>query len=122
MSIFSKLAISIVYGKMYISAKTPLIILLWAIPFSYLGSVRGTWIVAENLNKYAKKYVMWGAIVNIILNYLLIPKIGINGAAIATLITEFFVCIISPLMYKETRKFTKIIIKSIILKYNIETQ
>ena len=38
---------------------------------------------------------MIGAFVNVILNYVLINYLGVNGAAISTLITYFFVNILS---------------------------
>ena len=42
--------------------------------------------LSENLQKYSFYRTLAGAIINIILNYLLIPKYGIYGAAFATLI------------------------------------
>jgi len=61
---------------------------------------------------------------NFILNYYLIPIYGINGAAFATLITQFIVAIIAPLFYKETRISTKYMIDAILFKgvsiYNVK--
>lgn len=60
------------------------------------------------VHKYSIGYLLsstCGAIVNIILNFFLIPKIGINGAALATCISY-----ISVYVYRiiDTRKFVKI--------------
>ena len=44
--------------------------------------------LSENLQKYSFYRTLAGAIINIILNYLLIPKYGIYGAAFATLISQ----------------------------------
>jgi Na+-driven multidrug efflux pump len=41
---------------------------------------------------------------------------GINGAALATLITQIFTSIITPLFYKETRINTKYIIDAFLLR------
>lgn len=116
--LFAKYIVLIIYGKQYLEAITPLKLLIWYVPLSELGMARGIWIVAENKNKYSKKYIIWGTVINIVLNYILIPKIGINGAIIATLITELFTCFISPLFYKETRIHTKYILQSIIFKFD----
>ena len=42
--------------------------------------------------------------VNIVLNYLMIPEIGIYGAAAATVITQFFSLFLSNLFFKNGRK------------------
>lgn len=112
----NKLIMGILYGKEYISGSNVLLIAAWTNMFSILGSARGIWIVAENKNKYSKKYLFWGAIVNVILNTILIPKYGIIGAAIATLITQITTCLVAPLFYKETKVHTKYILESLILK------
>lgn len=115
-TIFSKLIINILYGKEYLAARKALIIAVWYTGLSYLGSARGTWIVCENKNKYVKKYIIYGAIVNLILNSILIPTIGICGAAIATLVTQIVVVLMAPLLYKETRISTKYMLDGILLK------
>lgn len=115
-TIFSKSIILILYGEEYISAQITLIIAVWYTAFAYLGSARSIWIVSEKKNKYVKKYVIIGGIINLLLNLSLIPSLGINGAAIATLISQIVVALIAPLFYKETRVSTKIIIEGIFLK------
>ncbi len=55
-----------------------------SIPFSYF-------LLASDQQKKYLFNVSIGAIVNICLNFLLIPKYGITGAAISTIITEFVV-------------------------------
>lgn len=115
-TIFSKYIILILYGNEYLLAKNTLSIAVWYTTFAYLGSARGIWIVCENKNKYSKRYVFIGTIINLILNAWLIPKYTINGAAIATLITQVIVALIAPLFYKETRISTKYILEGIFLK------
>ncbi len=115
-TIFSTLIINILYGQEYIGAKSALLVSAWYPTFAYLGIARNPWTVINNKNKYTKKYVFWGATVNLILNSLLIPKYGIAGAAIATLIAEIVVSMIAPLFYKETRISVKHIVEAIFLK------
>ena len=115
-TIFSKLIILVLFGEKYLAAQVTLIVAVWYTAFAYLGSARSIWIVGEKKNKYVKKYVIIGGIINLILNLLLIPALGINGAAIATLISQIVVALIAPLFYKETRISTKIMIEGILLK------
>lgn len=116
-SVFGGYAINVLYGSQYYEAIDPLKILIWSEIFSMIGTARSVWIVSEKKNKYVKYYLIYGVIVNAILNYLLIPKIGIIGAAIATLVTQVTTSIIAPLFYKETRIHTKYVFESFILKW-----
>ena len=115
-SVSSKLILDILYDTVYLSASVALAVVIWYTTFSTLGTARGVWIVCENKNKYTGRLVFWGVILNFILNYLLIPIMGINGAALATLITQIFTSIITPLFYKETRINTKYIIDAFLLR------
>lgn len=118
-TIFSKIVINILFGQEYIGAQTALIIAVWYTAFAYLGSARNIWFISENKIKYSKKCVIFGAVSNLILNYILIPIYGINGAAIATLISQIIVSLIAPLFYKEIKISTKIMIESIFSKNNL---
>lgn len=115
-SVGSKLMINILYGAEYAAAAPVLTIAIWYTTFSTLGTARGIWVLCENKNAYVKKYVLWGAVLNLVLNFLLIPVLGINGAAIATLITQIFTCIFAPMLYKSTRGHTKYIIDAFLLR------
>lgn len=106
--VFGKIAVWILYGKSYEPAVPALMILIWATNFSMIGTARSIWVVTENKNRYVKYYVFIGAVVNVILNSLLIPVWEINGASIATLISQIVVGIIAPYFFKNTREFCKI--------------
>lgn len=123
---FGKLAIKILYGQEYLAAFLPLSILVWASMFAVLGSARTTWLITENKEKYLKIFVLIGAIVNLLLNYLLIEKFTIIGVAIATLTAQIVVSIVAPLIFKETRESTIHIFKAmnpipIIRKYKLKS-
>lgn len=118
--IFGPLIIRILYGESYMGAIETLRISIWSETFAMIGTARGIWILCENKNKYVKYYLVIGAIVNVILNALLIPVYGINGAAFATLITQIVTSIIAPLFYKETKEHTKIVLESFLCKWYFE--
>ena len=117
-SLLAKPIMLIVYGETYSPAYSALAIAIWYTTFSTLGVARGNWLVCEEKNKYAKWFVLSGAIVNLILNFILIPIWGINGAAIATLITQIVVSYIAPLLFKETRENSKDMFEAIFFKFN----
>lgn len=111
-ALLAQFIVTFLYGEAYLGAVDPLRILIWCETFSMIGSARGIWVLCENKNKYVKYYLGIGVVVNLILNYLLIPAIGINGAAIATLATQIVTSTIAPLLFKETRIHTKYVIES----------
>lgn len=114
--IFSKSIINILYGPEYQKAANILTISIWAGTFAMLGSARSVWSVTEGLQRYNVLYTTVGAIINIVLNYLLIPIIGGYGAAVATLISQITVAIIVPLFIKKTRISAIMILRTIKLK------
>lgn len=110
--IMGKNIISILYGEDYINAASSLGVLVWATMISMIGSTRSIWILGEQLSKYDKYFAISAAVLNIFLNYFLIKKLGIMGAAISTLITYFYEVFIAPLFFKDTRGFVKLYFSS----------
>jgi len=64
-------------------------------------------IVCEGKQKYAKWFAIVGVVTNILLNVILIPIMGITGAAIATAMTQIATALIAPLFFKEVREAVK---------------
>lgn len=106
-TLFAKLIIQILYGSAYAPAVDPLKLVVWYTTFSYLGSVRNVWILAENKQKYLWIINLSGALTNVVLNCVFIPIIGTMGAALASLITQIFTnvaigFIIKPIQHNNT--------------------
>lgn len=89
-TILAKHVVLLLYGDKYYMTVNPLRIVVWYTTFSYLGSVRNIWIISENKQKYLWIINLSGAVLNVFANAALIPIIGINGAALASLLTQFF--------------------------------
>lgn len=103
--LFSDIIVSILYGVQYLQAGGILSILSWGIIFAAVSAV---FVKILYVEQYEKKYLyksIFGVIINIILNYFLIQIYGVNGAAIATIITMFCINYIYDLFDKEIRKF-----------------
>ncbi len=115
-SIMGKWIIYIMYGESYLPATSSLQISAWYTMFAMLGSARGIWVVCEDKAKYVKYYLGAGAVINVILNYLLIPIYGPGGAAAATLATQIFTAVLAPALFKETRIYTKYVLEAFLLK------
>jgi Na+-driven multidrug efflux pump len=85
----------------------------WYTIFSYLGSVRNIWILAENKQKYLWILNTTGALANVVLNFAFIPMWGIVGAAIASLVTQFVTNVIMSLIIKPLRRNNLIMLKGL---------
>ncbi len=89
--------INLGFGDGYTNSILALQILIWCIPLSVLRMVPWAALIARGHQNLLLKAVLYSVIVNISLNFLLIPRYGIPGAAIATVITE---CLTGVLMIK----------------------
>ena len=110
--ILAPVIVSIMYGEMYMGAVRTLRIAIWSETFSMIGTARGIWILAEDKNKYVKYYLVIGVAINLLLNVLLIPLWGIEGASLATLITQAITSVFAPVFFKATRVHSKIVWES----------
>jgi O-antigen/teichoic acid export membrane protein len=88
MTFLSDWLINLLFGEEYHQAGNVLMIHIWASVFVFLGVASSKWFISENLQKYSFYRTLTGAIINILLNYIMIPLYGILGAAMATLISQ----------------------------------
>lgn len=87
--IFSNQIIDILYGDQFRDAAIILTIHIWASVFVFLGVGSNHFFIIENLQIKTFTRTALGAILNIALNFILIPKFLAVGAAVATLISQF---------------------------------
>lgn len=112
MTVFSNLIVLILYGQSYMPAGPILKIAVWYVTFSNIGSVESIWIVSENKQKYLPLINLFGAVLNIFVNILLIPTWGACGAALASVFTQVFSKFFLFLLIKPMRPIGKIMLKS----------
>ena len=113
LTIFPKLIVNILYGADYAATIPLLRVLAWYLIFSYIGLVRNVWILAEEKEKHLWKINLGGAIVNLVLNFILIPILGAMGSAITALITQIFTNVIMGYLIKPIRENNTLMIKSL---------
>lgn len=114
MSFMSGFVINLLFGKEYIQASSILIIHIWSGVPVCLGLASGAWFTAENLQIIHFYRTIIGAIVNVILNMLLIPKFGASGAALATVVS-YFISVFSAILFRRARTISIMMLKSFIL-------
>jgi len=106
----------------YAYAAPVLSVHIWSGVFVFLGAASGQYLIAENYNKLTFVRTGFGAIVNILLNLLLIPKMGMMGAAIATLAAyasaTFFILVIPKVNQQGLMMFKSLFLISLFQKIN----
>lgn len=96
--------IHLLYGSDYSAGTTVLVIHVWTTAFVFLGVASGRWYLAENMSHVLFQRTLIGGITNIVLNFFLIPVYGINGAAIATLISQAWAAYLHDMSNPLTRR------------------
>lgn len=111
-TLISSFIIKSLFGLEYSGSIGALRIHVWAGIGVFLGYAINQYLMTENLTKIILSTTVIGAITNIILNIILIPKMGINGAAIATLIA-YTMQAFSIVFFRKTRGQFILMLKSI---------
>lgn len=114
--IFGEFGIGLLYGEEYLPAASPLKVITWYTAFSYFGVARSAWMVCNDKQKYLKYMYIFAVIINVGLNFALIPVWGTVGAAAASLVTQIFTSMILPSFIKELRPNAKLMLDAILLK------
>ena len=112
-TMFAPLVIHILYGDQYDPAVQALRLIVWYSTFSYLGAVRDVWILAQWKQKYLLLINLIGAGANVALNVALIPWLGINGAALASLLTQIFTNVVLGFMIGPIRRNNTLMIRGL---------
>jgi polysaccharide transporter, PST family len=104
MTILSGPIVHLFYGRAYEGSSGVLRILIWSgIPVCF-GSAWSNWMLLENRAKLMFYLQLTGAIANILLNIILIPRLGIVGSALATLISYWIGITIVAAILKPLRR------------------
>jgi polysaccharide transporter, PST family len=118
MTFLSDFVIRLFYREAYDGAGPILAIHIWAALFVFLGVAQSPWDLTEGLTKLAMKRTMAGAVVNVALNFVLVPLYAGLGAAIATVIAYAVSGCLTNVLDKRTRPIFVLQLKSLfLLKY-----
>jgi O-antigen/teichoic acid export membrane protein len=97
--------IQIFYGTPYLEAQLSLQILMLAALFAYLNAPSGSILVSLKKQTLYLAGVALSFLVNFSLNLVLIPRLGIEGAAISTVFTEITILTFSAVVIYREIKF-----------------
>lgn len=89
-SIISEPLMVIAFGEAYRESASVVSIVMWTAVFASMGSISARYFNVERMEKKIALRTALAALMNVGLNLVLIPRYGINGAAIATLLCTIF--------------------------------
>lgn len=92
--VYSTDIIILFFGEEYSAASSVLSILMWTMTFFIINGLCTNLLNASHKEKYVTLTFMVAAIVNILLNLLLIPKYSYDGAAITTILSDMAITIL----------------------------
>lgn len=78
------------FGEAFRASAPVVSVVMWTSVFAAIGSVSARYFNVEHMERKFALRTALAALLNVVLNYLLIPIMGIIGAAVATLLCTFF--------------------------------
>lgn len=102
-NLLSKFVVILLFGQDFLEGYVVLDIIIWTIPFTYLGIITNKIFIINNEQKtvFSKQFAL--TICNIILNVSLIPILGLVGAALATLLSDIVINLFFELIHRKSK-------------------
>lgn len=118
--LFSGFIITTLYGDAYLAAIPLLSFMSLRVILTNMAIARAGFVNIENLFKFSMFTIIIGTVVNILLNYFLIPEHLSMGAIFATLVSLSVTIFMVDFFYAKTRRNAFMQIKSMLTFYAIK--
>lgn len=117
--LYAPYLITLIYGQQYSLAYVPMRILIWTVIFLFINGVAISLLNSIGKEFAVTKIYIIAAVFNIVLNYMMIPILSYNGAAITTVLSEILIFVlmmysISKTEYYPDKSLLKTVIKLIL--------
>ena len=119
-SIFSKSIVTLLYGDRFGPTAMILAMVIWTRFYAFYGVARSVYISSENLFRHALLCSIAGVTVNVISNYLLIPRLGIVGSVVSAHLGFITTIFIVDGISNSTRNNFKAMIMGIFTFYRVK--
>ena len=107
--------VALLYGPAYSAAGPVLMIHAWSVVFIFLSIIQIGYDITEGLTWFATARMGAGALINIGLNFVLIPLYGPMGSAIATVCSQSCSSFSLNLLHRGTRPIFVMQFKALLL-------
>jgi len=118
--LFSTRFVTTLFGHEYAAAAALLPYFSLRIFFTNFGVAKGLFITNDGLFRYSLVMSVVGAVVNIVLNYFLIPRYASMGAIIAMILSFFANIILIDLFYPETKRNFRVMTKAVFTFWRLQ--
>jgi PST family polysaccharide transporter len=115
MTLLSDVVIRLLYSAQYAGAGPILAIHIWAALFVFLGVAQSPWDISEGLTRLALLRTLLGAVINVAMNFVLLPLYAGLGAAISTVVAYAVSACLANALDARTRPILILQIKSLFL-------
>jgi len=100
---FGRFVLDTFFSDEYIDVLPMLYLSIFALLFVGLGTARNSYLLIKELTVYTLYFTILGAVMNVMMNWYLIPKYGGSGAAISTVVSYAFSAFVSTFFVRELR-------------------
>jgi PST family polysaccharide transporter len=110
----SRVLITALFGQKYAESAPVLSVHIWSSLFVFWGIAQEPWNVAEGFLRLSLLRTVIGAVINVGLNFVLIPWYGSVGAAWATVVAYAFAGVFGNLLSRKTRHIFRLQLMSLL--------
>lgn len=90
--------IHLIYGKAYDSAAVIMAVLVWGGVLNYFRIMATNLLVAERKQRLVLRAMLAGLLVNVVLNVLIMPRVGFGFAAVSLVASETIILLLSSVL------------------------
>lgn len=119
--IFGDIGVKILYGSAYTHTADVLKLHFANSIFVFFGVAYSQAFIVEGMQRFSTINTAIGAVINVVLNLFLIPKFGVLGAALATLIAQFYSGFFCLIFTAKTRVHFKLMMNAFNLVNTLKT-
>ena len=113
--LFGRPLVEWLFGARFGASVVVLQIHIWAGLFVFMRALLSRWLLAEDLLRFSLLTHVCGAVVNVGLNLLLIPRYGATGAAVATVVSYAGAGWLSLYLSPRTRPMGRMMARALLL-------
>jgi O-antigen/teichoic acid export membrane protein len=117
-TLVSTWVMTLLFGEAYRAAGPILSIHVWAGIFVSLGVASSGWFLSENLQRFALVKAIIGMCLNIGLNFILIPRYGAIGSAVATIISQMSGAVVLNALHSKSMEVLKMQLQALFFFWN----
>ena len=111
----SSVCAPVFWGINFTKSWSLIALLVISIPFSTIASiVRNQNMIPNGHDQYYSYSIIAGAVVSLVINYLLIPKYQATGVTIGIIIAEIVVCLFELWFVRSTYNYKQMLLKTIV--------